>query len=541
MAEVDYAYNEQAALQSNYDAVGGTAVGSGISYSALSPSTKYLLVARGRFGGNSTGAFGMWVTDEGNIFTTDPVNASSWSFHKQNATGNTDLTDYFYVRSFTTQSSLTTGTVDLWFESDAQYDTAYADQCSLLLLNLDDLGSENYSEAVDDTIADIASGGWVDKAALTGLTSGSEYLVLAYQRPGAYANPYVVETRLIDGASTVYGYFQRKSGYGYEPITHGFMTRLSGQTSIKTQVQATYGWNEGGSYIIAIDTSAFAEFDYAYQASGFSALSSTDAAILSNTSVPARTSGNHLFLGQWSYTSAGASSRISASVKTGASTYGSATEVLAGDISVWASSALDTTDSESATVMGVQAYSGGASNNLYLGAGRNASDSNPTPQYGFVAVLSFEFASTALPVTLRPDGDGTRSAVVTETGSTSNLYASIDDDPDTPTTTDWNSPGAQAGSMFYDVTATPGNFSNMTSLNVKVHTAAVGFTVDSAAVYAQMFKSDETTALTDEVAVGSSGSPGLADVAFTLNAAGLAASKADWDAARLKLRWTYTA
>jgi hypothetical protein len=142
--------------------------------------------------------------------------------------------------------------------------------------------------------------------------------------------------------------------------------------------------------------------------------------------------------------------------------------------------------------------------------------------------------------TMTPNGDGTLTNVVDEAGGSTNIYVSVDDDPDSPTTTDYVTPGAQTGSAFFDLSATPSDFGSVSSLSVKVHTVAIGFISDSAAVYAQVFASNESTNYTDEVSVGSSGTPGLANVAFTVNATGLAASKAAWDAARLRLRWTYT-
>lgn len=153
------------------------------------------------------------------------------------------------------------------------------------------------------------------------------------------------------------------------------------------------------------------------------------------------------------------------------------------------------------------------------------------------------WAVTGTPFTLAPNGDGTITAIFNETGGTTNLYQSVDDDPDSPVTTDWITSGEADGSTFLELSSTPASFGGWASstATVRAYVDAIAFGTDTAVLYAQLFASDESTAYSDEVQVATDGSSGLVTANLTVNATGLAASKAAWDAARLKLRWDYTA
>jgi hypothetical protein len=146
-------------------------------------------------------------------------------------------------------------------------------------------------------------------------------------------------------------------------------------------------------------------------------------------------------------------------------------------------------------------------------------------------------------VTFTPNGDGTNTNVVDEADGTTNIYTSVDEDPDhNPTTTNYIGTKELDGSIFFDVTATPSDMDSMdTPLTVRADVDPQDFAADTCTLYAQMFASNESTNYTDEVSLATQASSGLVTADLTVNATGLAASKTDWDAARLRLRWDYTA
>ncbi|MEA3344154.1 MAG: hypothetical protein U9Q16_00515 [Patescibacteria group bacterium] len=155
----------------------------------------------------------------------------------------------------------------------------------------------------------------------------------------------------------------------------------------------------------------------------------------------------------------------------------------------------------------------------------------PKTQYIQAATLS----------TLRPIADGTiDSEVVHDAGTAAPFYSHIDDDPDSPNTSDWiaSSLNEIAASAFFDVTNMPSDFDTMSTLEIKIDFEAIGFDDDTAVLYAQMYQSDESTTLSDEMqlATQATGS-GLVTVSFTNVSAG---SKTIWDGARIHFRWTYT-
>ena len=120
----------------------------------------------------------------------------------------------------------------------------------------------------------------------------------------------------------------------------------------------------------------------------------------------------------------------------------------------------------------------------------------------------------------------------------------MNDDPDAPVTSDWIGTSEVVMVAFsLTCTATPSDFVSMTTpLTVRAHVGSLAFTTDTCSLYAQVFAADETTAYTaPEVSLATQASSGLVTANMTVNATGLAATKANWDAARLRLRWDYTA
>jgi len=151
-------------------------------------------------------------------------------------------------------------------------------------------------------------------------------------------------------------------------------------------------------------------------------------------------------------------------------------------------------------------------------------------------------AAAGTAFTIDPDGDGTITGIFNQDAAVTNLYQSVDDDPDAPVLTDYVSSGEADGDTFFTLGSVPADFDTIeTPLTIRAYLASTDFGADTATLYAQVFAANETTAYTDEVQVGTQASSGLVTANFTVNATGLAADKAAWDAARIKLRWDYTA
>ena len=151
-----------------------------------------------------------------------------------------------------------------------------------------------------------------------------------------------------------------------------------------------------------------------------------------------------------------------------------------------------------------------------------------------------EVQAAALP-TLRPvTPDGSISSYQNESGGTTNLYASIDDDPDSPTTSDYvkNVGNITNAYVFFNLTDMPSDFGSMSALQIDFYlNAPANWVNDSAVLYAQVFQSDETTTLTSEEQLAThTTSAGYYSVTFTTVTGG---DKTTWDGALLRLRLVY--
>lgn len=127
---------------------------------------------------------------------------------------------------------------------------------------------------------------------------------------------------------------------------------------------------------------------------------------------------------------------------------------------------------------------------------------------------------------LRPDGDGT---AVDWTGS----WSAIDDDPDAPNEADYaqSTVGDDTNSVFYLLSDTPADFATATAVEVKFW--AKGQDSTPLTLTAQLFKADESTAITNPNTVSiTSATWGTLSCSLTITGT---PTKADWDGARLKL------
>ncbi len=146
----------------------------------------------------------------------------------------------------------------------------------------------------------------------------------------------------------------------------------------------------------------------------------------------------------------------------------------------------------------------------------------------------------ALTVTLYATSDGTVADVVNELDAASPLWSSIDDDPATPTDGDWINNAITPGIVEYFplVTDMPGDFVTADAATIIVRNRGVNFGSESLTLHAQFYQSDESTALSDEVAVVTVSANSSFDNTIPITITGIVAgTKTIWDGARLRLRW----
>ena len=155
-----------------------------------------------------------------------------------------------------------------------------------------------------------------------------------------------------------------------------------------------------------------------------------------------------------------------------------------------------------------------------------------------VAALTISSATAATAPSLVPTGDGTRDAAMQPRGTTA-IYDAIDDTiagADDGATYLQSSAGV-SGRYFALLADMPADFESMTSLTVDVRARTQNRVDDLATVYAQVFASDETTALSSEVAVATNPGTSAWVTISGLKVGGLTAgTKTLWDGARLRIR-----
>jgi murein DD-endopeptidase MepM/ murein hydrolase activator NlpD len=96
--------------------------------------------------------------------------------------------------------------------------------------------------------------------------------------------------------------------------------------------------------------------------------------------------------------------------------------------------------------------------------------------------------------------------------------------------------------IFYDITDSPSDFDTMTALNYDIRYKITPLSGDTEVLYVQVFKSDKSTALTNEMTVVSTTAAltirNKGSTAFT--GVDTAATKADWDGAYFRIRTAHT-
>ena len=144
---------------------------------------------------------------------------------------------------------------------------------------------------------------------------------------------------------------------------------------------------------------------------------------------------------------------------------------------------------------------------------------------------------------LRPNGDIlTTSILKVNSGGDTLWYQCIDDDPDSPDSSDYiyNSNDIDA-TLKVDLTATDADLSNMDTATVAAYFSSNGTrSDDSIVIYIKITNAAETTDYIVETEIArwdSGGAQTGLRTAGSVTAAGIAATKADWDAARLHIRY----
>jgi hypothetical protein len=155
-----------------------------------------------------------------------------------------------------------------------------------------------------------------------------------------------------------------------------------------------------------------------------------------------------------------------------------------------------------------------------------------------VALGNAPIASAATLPTIRPSGDGTQTGITFSTGSTASVL--IDDDPDTPTTSDYiqqtrNTAGDDTS--YIQIDNMPSDFDTMTTLDIKADVSNSSGGNDTVTLKAQIFESEGGAALTNQVTLSTdTDASGLKTASFTLQGNN---NKTAWDGAFILFTWTY--
>ncbi len=141
--------------------------------------------------------------------------------------------------------------------------------------------------------------------------------------------------------------------------------------------------------------------------------------------------------------------------------------------------------------------------------------------------------------TLVPDGDGTAVNVETTAG---NYWSAVDEGTGAPNHGDYITNRANlSGSVFLSLT-NPASFSSIFRVDIKAALKTTGLANDTVHIFGQVFAGDEATPLTGEVLLVTRTTNTTATVTVVTPHVGYGtggAVVADWNGARLRLRWEY--
>lgn len=155
-------------------------------------------------------------------------------------------------------------------------------------------------------------------------------------------------------------------------------------------------------------------------------------------------------------------------------------------------------------------------------------------------LIRFAPIVSGISVTLYATGDGTITDVVNELDAASPLWSSIDDDPASFDDDDWINNAITPGTVQFLplLTDMPAEFDTADSASIVIRYRGQNFSTESLTLYVRLYQSDESTVLSDEVAVVTVSANSSFDNTAPVTITGVVAgSKAIWDGARLRLRW----
>jgi hypothetical protein len=158
----------------------------------------------------------------------------------------------------------------------------------------------------------------------------------------------------------------------------------------------------------------------------------------------------------------------------------------------------------------------------------------------FTRPPSFIIGTIVPSVNLYSTATGTIANVVDELDTTIDMHLSVDDDPSTPNDSDWVNNTVLIASVFFDLTDLPGDFTAADSATILVRYRGQEWGAGSLSLRAQLFQSNETTTMSDEVLVDTISANSAFGNSSPIVLTGLdtGASKAVWDAARIRFRWS---
>ena len=310
MAAVNNFYDEELTAQTTQSATfTNTSVEGNLPVilgSALTGSTKYLIVARGIiFGDGVNDTYGLQVNANE---TGGLIAAKSEGIQE---VGSTSIgSSYFFVHSFTTNSTPTN--VEFEFKSDDTGQVCTVDQLSLSLMDLDDLGSSNFFETINadpgavDDVSDYQQSLTVEWTIAGSDLGTNEWAILAYQRTGVDVTTldYTVEAHAAVDTST--SAVRARDGNEGEDLTElrmsGFALRHKASSGtpdfeIQTFGEAQNSYFDRGGYGIAIKKSAL-PFEWAYTAAT-TTLDTTERTLETITSYSPTTTADHLVFGMY--------------------------------------------------------------------------------------------------------------------------------------------------------------------------------------------------------------------------------------------------
>ncbi len=359
--------------------------------SALDANTKYLIIARALFNVSDIGAnaaIRVVTADDTTIATKSEAQM------EPNQTNTARLLGYQFVRSYSTNGT----PADIEFEFKTIGFTTAIDQMTLELLDLTDLGSANFVEASDDTNAEVAvQTSWTNLATLAALDASTEYLLLGYVRAaiGHTNRSFQVQLQGTESGGSSLEQLTQHQAEG-EDTNELRMVGVAGRHNSSASLQPLLRMNEevaaanmfsDGSYLIALKTSAFEDFEYDFTA-GTVGITGTETALATVSSYTPTTAGDHLIVGRFNNTTAGNTASLVGYVED------DGTAIFTGDEVTTQTQRWDSDDAETVAVVARENLPASAST-LVLNSIILDSETGVNAEFRFLGVLSLELAAAA--------------------------------------------------------------------------------------------------------------------------------------------------